>query len=325
MGVLRSALLTALPLVAAQTAPFANSTGNSTVPAGYESSPPKYPSPWGEGLGDWADAYAKARDFVSQLTLTEKVNLTTGVGWEGEKCVGNNGEIPRLGFRALCMQDSPLGVRFADFVTAFPAGVTAATTWDRALNYLRGFDMGSEHHAKGVDVQLGPVVGPIGRSPEGGRNWEGFSPDPVLSGILVAETVKGIQKAGVMACTKHYIGNEQEHFRQGPPPSYLTAAISSNIDDVTMHELYIWPFADAVRAGTASIMCSYNQLNNSYACQNSYIQNYLLKEELGFQGFIMSDWSAQHAGVSTALAGLDMTMPGDEGFDSGTSYWVSTA
>ena len=72
-------------------------------------------------------------------------------------------------------------------------------------------------------------------------------------------------------------------------------------------------------------MCSYNQINNSYACQNSDVQNKLLKSELGFQGFIMSDWSAQHAGVSTALAGLDMTMPGDEGFDSGTSYWVSTA
>lgn len=83
----------------------------------------------------------------------------------------------------------------------------------------------------------------------------------MLSGIAVAETVKGIQAAGVMACTKHYIGNEQEHFRQGSPPSYLTSAISSNIDDVTMHELYLWPFADAVRAGTASVMCSYNQVS----------------------------------------------------------------
>lgn len=70
-------------------------------------------------------------------------------------------------------------------------------------------------------------------------------------------------------------------------------------------------------------MCSYNQINNSYACQNSYLQNHVLKNELGFQGFIMSDWSAQHSGVASALAGLDMTMPGDVGFDSGTSYWVS--
>nr|POF17297.1 putative beta-glucosidase a [Quercus suber] len=124
-----------------------------------------------------------------------------------------------------------------------------------------------------------------------------------------------------MACTKHYVGNEQEHFRQGPPPANLTAAISSNIDDVTMHELYLWPFAEAVKAGTASVMCSYNQVNNSYACQNSYLLNYLLKNELGFQGFVMSDWGAHHSGVSSALAGMDMSMPGDVAFDSTTSYW----
>lgn len=139
------------------------------------------------------------------------------------------------------------------------AGVTIAATWDRALFYQRGFDMGTEHKLKGVDVQLGPVVGPLGRAPEAGRNWEGFSPDPVLAGIAVGETVRGIQAAGVMACTKHFIMNEQEHFRQGAPPANLTASISANLDDVTMHELYLWPFADAVRAGTASVMCSYNQ------------------------------------------------------------------
>jgi len=119
--------------------------------------------------------------------------------------------------------------------------------------------MGTEHKLKGVDVQLGPVVGPLGRAPEAGRTWEGFSTDPVLAGIAVGETVKGIQAAGVMACTKHFIMNEQEHFRQGAPPANLTASISANLDDVTMHELYLWPFADAIRAGTASIMCSYNQ------------------------------------------------------------------
>ncbi|QIW95478.1 hypothetical protein AMS68_000996 [Peltaster fructicola] len=312
MGVLHFAALAALPLVLAQ-----NSSNPGAQP--FQTSPPKYPSPWGEGLGDWAGAYAQARAFVSQLSLLEKVNLTTGVGWEGEKCVGNNGAIPRLGFKALCMQDSPLGVRLTDYVSAFPAQVHAAATWDRDIIYQRGLDMGAEHREKGVDVQLGPVVGPIGRSPEGGRNWEGFSPDPFLSGVAVAQTVKGIQAAGVMACTKHYVGNEQEHFRQGG--TGLADAISSNIDDTTLHELYVWPFADAVRAGTASVMCSYNQVNNSYSCQNSYLQNYILKNELGFQGFIMSDWGAQHSGVSSALAGLDMTMPGDVGFDSATSFW----
>ncbi|KAF2151018.1 glycoside hydrolase family 3 protein [Myriangium duriaei CBS 260.36] len=332
MGLKNALLLLAAPFVLAQQTqpagtPFPETTyPNATDPAAAagaksgQTSPPYYPSPWGEGAGDWAAAYAKARQFVSQLTLTEKVNLTTGVGWQGDQCVGNAGQIPRLNFRGFCLQDSPLGVRFGDFASAFSAGVTAAATWDRALIRQRGADMGAEHRGKGVDMQLGPVVGPLGRSPEGGRNWEGFSPDPVLSGIAVYETVQGIQSSNVIACTKHYILNEQEHYRSTETTA-PTEAISSNIDDTTMHELYLWPFADAVRAGTAAIMCSYNQINNSYGCQNSDTLNKLLKSELGFQGVVVSDWSAQHSGVSSALAGLDMTMPGDIGFDSGTSFW----
>ncbi|KAK5072030.1 hypothetical protein LTR64_004192 [Lithohypha guttulata] len=288
-------------------------------------SPPKYPSPWGRGSGNWSAAYQRARAFVSQLTLAEKVNLTTGVGWEGEQCVGNVGAIPRLGFHSLCMQDSPLGIRFADYVTAFPSGINVAATWDRSLAYARGVAMGEEHRDKGVDVQLGPVCGPLGRIPEGGRNWEGFSPDPYLTGQLIAPTIQGIQSAGVIACTKHYIVNEQEHFRQAPEARgygfNITESLSSNVDDKTMHELYLWPFADAVRAGTGSIMCSYNQINNSYGCSNSYTLNYLLKQELDFQGFVMSDWQAQHSGVGDALAGLDMSMPGDTLFLTGDSFW----
>ncbi|KAJ9637203.1 hypothetical protein H2201_001601 [Coniosporium apollinis] len=278
-----------------------------------------------DGSGEWAEAYRRAQQFVSQLTLLEKVNLTTGVGWEGEACVGNVGSIPRLGFPSLCMQDSPLGIRLSDHNSAFPAGGTVAASWDRGLWYRRGFEMGMEMRGKGVDAQLGPVVGPLGRTPTGGRNWEGFSPDPVLSGIAVAQTVRGIQDAGVIATTKHYIGNEQERFRQAPEASgygfNISESLSSNIDDTTLHELYLWPFADAVRAGTGAIMCSYNQINNSYGCQNSYLQNYILKGELGFQGFIMSDWQAQHSGVSNALAGMDMAMPGDTLFLTGASFW----
>lgn len=253
------------------------------------------------------------------------MNLTTGVGWEGEQCVGNTGSIPRLGFPSLCMQDSPLGVRFADYVSAFPAGINVAATWDRGLAYARGVAMAEEHRTKGVDVQLGPVCGPLGRAPEGGRNWEGFAPDPYLTGQLIGPTIEGIQSTGVIACTKHYILNEQEHFRQAPEAQgygyNVTESVSSNVDDKTLHELYLWPFADAVRAGTGSIMCSYNQVNNSYGCSNSYTLNYLLKNELDFQGFVMSDWQAQHSGVSDALAGLDMTMPGDTLFLTGQSYW----
>lgn len=129
--------------------------------------------------------------------------------WEGEVCVGNTGAVPRLGLRALCLQDSPLGVRFADWVSGFPSGQTTAATWDRSLMYNRGVAMAEEHKGKGVDIQLGPVAGPIGRSPAAGRNWEGFSPDPVLTGIGMAETIKGMQDTGVMATAKHFLGNEQ--------------------------------------------------------------------------------------------------------------------
>ena len=277
------------------------------------------------GLGEWGPAIQKARAFVSQLTLEEKVNLTTGSGWELERCVGETGSIPRLGFRAMCLQDSLVGVRDTDFNSVFPAGVNIAATWDRGLAHANGRAMGQEHAGKGVDMQLGPVAGPLGRAPEGGRNWEGYSPDPVLTGVMFAESIKGIQSAGVMTSAKHYIGYEQEHFRLVPDSvGYgfnITKSGSANIDDETMHELYLWPFADGVRAGATTIMCSYNQVNDSQACGNSYILNYLLKGELGFQGAVVSDWQGTHSGVGSILAGLDMTMPGDVAFGTGNSYF----
>lgn len=117
-----------------------------------------------------------------------------------------------MGLRGLCLQDSPLGVRFGDYVSAFPSGQTVAASFDRSLMYQRGKAMGQEHKDKGVNVMLGPAAGPLGRHPEGGRNWEGFSPDPMLSGIGLAETIKGIQDTGVIACAKHFIVNEQGEY-----------------------------------------------------------------------------------------------------------------
>ena len=239
--------------------------------------------------------------------------------------MGNTGAVPRLGLRAFCLHDSPVGIRGTDYNSVFPSGQTAAATWDRALINKRGYGIGAEAKGKGVTVLLGPVAGPIGRAPAGGRNWEGFSPDPVLTGVGMSESIKGIQDAGTIACAKHFIGNEQEHFRQvGEARGYgfnISETLSSNIDDKALHELYMWPFADAVRAGVGSVMCVYTQVNNSYGCQNSKLLNGLLKDELGFQGFVMSDWQAQHTGVASAVAGLDMSMPGDTEFNTGLSFW----
>ncbi|KAH6623558.1 glycosyl hydrolase family 3 N terminal domain-containing protein [Chaetomium tenue] len=169
---------------------------------------------------------------------------------------------------------------------------------------LRGEAIGAEFRGKGIDVMLGPASGPLGRVPQGGRNWEGFGPDPYLAGVAMAESIQGIQSRGVVACAKHYILNEQEHYR---------GSIDVRIDDKAMHELYLWPFADAVRAGVGSVMCSYNKINGTYSCENEWTTNYLLKNELGFQGFVMSDWGAQHTTLGSALGGLDMAMPGDGG------------
>ncbi|KAI8934881.1 hypothetical protein NX059_008555 [Plenodomus lindquistii] len=284
-------------------------------------SPPWYPSPRGGTDKDWEESYNKAAELVKQMTLPEKVNVTSGTGWSMDLCVGNNGAVPRLQFHSLCLQDGPLGIRFADNITAFPAGITVGATFSKEIMYLRGRALGAEAAAKGVNVLLGPAMGPLGRMPAGGRNWEGFGSDPVLQGIAAAQTIKGIQEQGVMATAKHFVGNEQEHFRQAWEWG-IPNAISSNIDDRTLHEIYAWPFADSVRAGVTSVMCSYNQVNSSYACQNSKLLNGILKDELGFQGFVQSDWLAQRGGVASALAGLDMTMPGDGlRWAKGDSLW----
>ncbi|KAM0351161.1 hypothetical protein ACHAPU_002945 [Fusarium lateritium] len=172
-----------------------------------------------------------------------------------------------------------------------------------------------------VNVLLGPNVGPLGRTPLGGRNWEGFSVDPYLTGKLSAESIIGHQDAGVIANVKvsethnptsnsankaqHFIANEQETYRR---PYFGVEAVSSNVDDKTLHEYYLWPFVDAVKAGVASVMCAYNRVNGTYSCENSKLMNGILKSELEFDGFVLLDWNAQH-NLQSANAGLDMVMP----------------
>ncbi|CAI7659522.1 unnamed protein product [Penicillium palitans] len=271
---------------------------------------PWYPTPLGGTSEKWKESYAKAQEMVKEMTLAEKVNVTTGTGWQMGLCVGNTGPAELVKFPSLCLQDGPLGLRFAQNITAFPAGITTGATWNRELMQMRGFALGKEARLKGVNIILGPSMGPLGMMPAGGRNWEAFGSDPVLQGVAAAETIRGIQRNGVMATAKHFIGNEQEHFRQsfewGTP-----TALSSNIDDRALHEVFAWPFAESVRADVASVMCSYQMVNNSYACENSKLINGILKDELGFQGFVQSDWLAQRSGVHSAIGGLDMSMPGD--------------
>ncbi|KAI9149498.1 putative beta-glucosidase G [Paramyrothecium foliicola] len=273
---------------------------------------------------DPREALALAKEFTASLNLTEKAGIITG---SSGSCIGNIQSIPRLNFTGICMLDGPQGINRADLVSVFPSGILVGATWDVDHMYARGKAMAAEFRGKGSHVQLGPVAGALGRHALGGRNWEGFSADPYLAGKGMDATVRGIQDMGVQACSKHYIGNEQETQRSN---SFLADGtevhgISSNIDDRTLHELYLWPFADAIRAGTASLMCSYNRVNQTYACENPHLLNDILRKELGFEGYVVSDWFATHSGHESIQAGLDVNMPG--AYDqasirgNGASYW----
>jgi beta-glucosidase len=290
------------------------------VPAGYVAAP-YYPAPHGGWTSDWTESYRKASLLVSNMTLAEKTNVTAGTGIFMGRCVGNTGSASRVGFEQLCLQDGPLGVRNSDHNTAFPAGITVGATFDKDLMHARGVAIGEEFRGKGINVHLGPSVGPLGRKPRGGRNWEGFGSDPVLQAFGGARTIEGIQSVGVIATIKHLIANEQEMYRMY---NLAQDGISSNLDDRTLHELYLWPFAEGVRSGVGSVMMAYNAVNGSACSQNSYLINNILKDELGFQGFVMSDWLAQISGVPSALSGLDMSMPGDSHKIPllGNSYWM---
>ncbi|KAK7462212.1 hypothetical protein VKT23_007817 [Stygiomarasmius scandens] len=285
-------------------------TDPSSPPAvfsGTSGQPPVIPS-YGSA---WDVAFSKAKAYLSSFSLDEKVNITTGVGWMNGRCVGNIPANEDKGFPGLCLEDSPLGVRFADFVSAFPTGIHAASTWNRELIRLRGKLMGKEHVGKGVNIALGPMMN-MGRVAQGGRNWEGFGADPFLAGEAAYETILGMQEAGVQGCAKHYINNEQEHKR---------TSSSSFVDDRTQHEIYAHPFLRSVMGGVASVMCSYNLINQTYACENSKTINDILKREYGFRGFVMSDWQATMSTFGSIEGGLDMTMPGDITFKSGDSYF----
>ncbi|KAF9872364.1 glycosyl hydrolase family 3 N terminal domain-containing protein [Colletotrichum karsti] len=315
--------LTGLILISAWYASRPYGAGSGRWPARRPTQSPASPSP----ARTWDTAVSKAADFTARLNLTEKTLVVTGrLGLEAGGCIGNIPPIERVGFRGLCLLDGPTALDRADLISVFPAGITTAASWDKELIYQRGKALGEEFRDKGVHVGLGPVAGPLGRNQLGGRNWEGFSVDPYLTGVAMRLTIRGMQDAGVQACAKHFIGNEQETQRTN---SWLQngteiAAISSNIDDRTLHELYLWPFADSVRAGVASVMCSYNRLNQTYACENSNLLNRILKDELSFKGYVQSDWFATHSGAESINGGLDMNMPGPIGHAetlTGETYW----
>ncbi|KIY44532.1 glycoside hydrolase family 3 protein [Fistulina hepatica ATCC 64428] len=253
-------------------------------------------------VGTWSEAYDLASAAVAQMTTDEKLNMTIGRGEFINRCSGNTGSVESLGIPEICLNDGPAGVRATTGVTGFPSGINVASTFSRRLMRARGEAIAEEFRNKGVHVMLGPAMD-LMRNPQAGRAWESFGPDPYLSGEGAYETVVGVQSVGVQACAKHFAAYNQEHWRY---------VMSVEVDDRTMHEMYLYPYLRAIEANVSAVMCAYPEVNETHACENSALigESGLLRQS-GFQGYVVSDWGATHGtAADNANAGLDMEQPG---------------
>ena len=243
---------------------------------------------------------ARADKLLSQMTLQEKLTLIHGTHedptvYQGQ--AGYLGGIPRLNIPGLRFADGPPGVLTRHPSQGETATMGVAATFSRKTAEDNGLVIGREDRALGIDVSLQPFVN-IDRDLEFGRGYNTFGEDPFLTSEIAVAEVKGIQSQHVMAQIKHYVAYDSE---------------SSNIfvDDQTLHEIYVAPFEAAIRrADVSSIMCSYNRVNGVFACGNESTLTNILRDEIGFKGFVTSDWGAVHA-VKFINAGLDMEMPGE--------------
>jgi beta-glucosidase len=235
-------------------------------------------------------------DLLPRMTLEEKITMIHG---DADATGMDTRPIARLGIPKLSTSDGPHGVRWGTS-TAFPPGISLASTWNDALIEKVGVAIGRETLAHGRNIILGPCVN-IHRVPFGGRNFESYSEDPYLAGRIAVGYIKGVQSQHVVATVKHYAVNNQEWER---------GTISVEIDERTLREIYLPQFEAAIKqGGSYSLMCSYNRINGVYACENKHLMTDILKNEWGFKGFAMSDWGAVHSTVNTAMAGLDLEMP----------------
>jgi len=251
---------------------------------------------------------ARTQLLVSAMTVQDKLALVTGVDVASPQwaplaghAVGYVPGNPRLCIPPLTLNDGGAGVSDAQVgTTAFPAPIAQAATWDTLRARTLGDALGQEAWGKGIDVLLAPDVN-IARVPENGRNFEAFGEDPFLSGQIAAAEIQGIQHNPVIATVKHYAVNSQETNRW-----YL----SSNLDDRTLREIYVPPFEAAIDQGhVGAVMCGYGLIDNVFSCEDRNTLTSILRGQLGFDGFVVSDWRATHSVGRAAAAGLDMEMP----------------
>ena len=239
------------------------------------------------------------KQLIKDLTLEEKIELLSGFdAWQTNK-------IDRLGIPSIKMSDGPNGVRgdgnSGKPSACFPCAISIGSSWNLNLINTLGEELASEAKLKDVDVLLGPTIN-IHRHPLSGRHFECFSEDPFLTGKIAIEYVKGVQSKNIAACLKHFVGNDTEFERY---------TVSSNIDERTLREIYLLPFEMAIKEANAKVvMSAYNKLNNIYCSSHENLLIEILKDEWGFDGYVVSDWGAARDTVENAIGGLDLEMPG---------------
>jgi beta-glucosidase len=257
------------------------------------------------------DPDARADALVRAMTLDEKIHLlhgTLGFAYQGrpmpDGARGGAGFVPpiaRLGIPALQLNDGPLGVRNIDGgaegrATALPSSQALAASFDPGLAYESGRIMGREARARGYNVLLAGGAN-VERDTWNGRNFEYLGEDPILTGRMVTAQVRGIQSEGIVSTVKHLVANTQETDRHW---------VDMSVDERSLREIDLLPFEIAVKeSGVGSVMCGYNQVNGTYACENERLLNDILKSEWQFKGWVMSDWGATHSTTRSANAGLD--------------------
>ncbi len=235
--------------------------------------------------------------LLAQMTLEEKVGMVHG------ESGGPSGyyiaPISRLGVPALTMTDGPAGINVG-MATSLPAPIGLAATWDLTAAQQYGELLGREAEATGHNVFLGSCLD-ITRVPVYGRLFEAFGEDPVLTGLMAVRSLQGVQRHPIVVTAKHYNVNTQEENR---------LVIDAQLDERTLQEIYTLPFVLAVQDGqVGAVMSAYNKVNGVYSCENPHLLNDILKQQLGFKGWVMSDFEATHSTVEAANAGLDQEMP----------------